>query len=169
MKNGITVTLHLSPLASRIIERDFAKERYGYDVSKSYIYDIIKSQLCRTPQTPSIGDDYTEKSIFITQKDFFVYGCHIKADGHKAISHIIEKMTRIEICNFVAVATASGAKRDTAIKHYLFENDIDEQLNFHAVKKYYQRNCMQLENMYRQLFAEMKKKENQKRTIDVNF
>ena len=171
MKRKITISLRLSPLAWQIIQRDCKQDRFAYDIAGTYIYDIVKSQLTRErqPPLPPTDDKHTVNKVYITHRDFERHGCEIRHEGHALISHIIERVVRIEICNFVAVATASGARRDTALKHYLFENDIDEQLNFHAVKKYYQRNCKGLEEAHKSLFAEMKEKENQKRKPDVNF
>ena len=124
MKNRITVKLKLSPLAWQIIKRDFDFEIFAYNISGSYIYDIVKSQLTKSPEE-NISDDgkYEVHSIFISEHDFFQHGAVIKPEGHLLISHIIEKIERTNICNFVAIAAARGAKKDTALKHYLFEND----------------------------------------------
>ena len=171
MKRKITIKLRLSPLAWQIIKRDCKRDRFAYNIAGTYIYGVVKSQLTREPQPPlePPDDKHTIDAVYISERDFERHGCEIRTEGHALISHIIERVVRIEICNFVAVATASGARRDTALKHYLFENDIDEQLNFHAVKKYYQRNCKGLEEAHKTLFADIKEKENQKRKPDVNF
>ena len=172
MKRKITIKLQLSPLAWQIIKRDCKRDRFAYDIAGTYIYDVVKSQLTREQQQqPSSAPDdkRTTDAVYISERDFERHGCNIRPEGHTLITHIIERLVRMEVCNFVAVATAAGIKRDTALKHYLFENDIDEQLNFHAAKKYYQRNCKELEKAHKKLFVDIKDNENKKRKSDVNF
>lgn len=164
MKHRITVKLKLSPLAWQIIKRDFDFEIFAYNISGSYIYDIVKSQLTKSPEE-NISDDgkYEVYSIFISEHDFFQHGAVIKPEGHLLISHIIEKIERTNICNFVAIAAARGAKKDTALKHYLFENDIEGILNFQTIKKYYQRKFGKKEQNYTNLFYELEKNKHNNR------
>lgn len=171
MKRKITIKLRLSHLAWQIIKRDCKRDRFAYDITGTYICDVVKSQLTRESQPPlePPDDKHTTDTVYISGRDLERRGCEIRPEGHTLITHIIERIARMEVCNFVAVATAAGIRRDTALKHYLFENDIDEQLNFHAAKKYYQRNCKELEEAHKKLFTDIKENENKKQKPDVNF
>lgn len=171
MNNRITVKLRLSPLAWQVIKKECKRGWFAYDISGTYIYDIVKSQLTKKQQPSLEPDDkkHLTDSVFITMRDFELYGHEIRHESHALISHIIERTARREINTFIATATACGIKRDTAIKQYLFENDIDEQLTFHAAKKYYQRNCKELEDEMKSLIDEIKKSEHKKIKPNVNF
>lgn len=171
MNKRITVKLRLSPLAWQVIKKECERGWFAYDISKTYLYDIVKSQLTKKQQPPLEPDDekHLTDSVFITMRDFELYGCEIRHESHALISHIIERTARREINTFIATAVACGIKRDTAIKQYLFENDIDEQLTFHAAKKYYQRNCKEMEEEMKSLIDEIKKSESRKIKPDVNF
>lgn len=150
-----TVTLHLKPMAWKILKRDFPFDGTAVDITRSHIYPFLISclqhrhvytaaELRRRP----VGLE--EGKVYITDYDFDRYGACVRSDRQASLSKIICDHEKDIICRHVAALHVyAGVSRRAAMRHILAENDFDfADLNLEALKKHYQRHYLTLENKF---------------------
>ena len=145
-----SIAIKVHPAVFRYLDSNFPKTGGAYDIRKHFLHDFLRVGLTRQPDTekPSKAfHGFHEINVVFTQRDCRQNGFSISESHQAAFSRLAYKFIQQTACQEVLYAhVAGGIPRDTAIKEYLLENLYEEhELNYAALRKYYQRNWMETE------------------------
>ena len=161
-KNIYKVKIKVHPAVVRHFENTFTKKHGAYDLRKHFYYNLISSGLTRkTVKVPSMlskrYEDMKEVEILITSWDYHHHGDIIPPVYQVALSQHIYKQILYDACTYTLFAHVYGLMaRDTAIKQYLFEYLFDEEeLNYPALRKHYQRHWLATEQALKDDLAQL--------------
>ena len=174
-KNFVTVQFSFEPAVVRYLENNFCKNSGVIDLRKTHIYPFLVLCLQRThvkskSSVPSSFNSYQEVNIAVKEWDYSHFGNKISPFAMIQLNNAIYKQIIRDACYRIMIAHVfSGIPRDTCIKDYLFEcYYTEEELNYAALRKYYQRNWMSKEKELRENLSFHLNSENEKqRTIHV--
>ena len=144
------ISIRVHPAVFRYLDSNFPKTGSAYDLRRHFLHDFLRAGLTRQPDTekpPKAFIGYTEIKVVFTHRDCRQNGFSISESHQAAFSRLAYKFIQQTACHEVLYAhVAGGIPRDTAIKEYLLENLYEEhELNYAALRKYYQRNWMETE------------------------
>lgn len=152
-----TIDIMLHPLAWHALRRDFPFDGTAVDLGRSWAYNIITQGLQRSYKAAPWEfsrqrEAATYGKIYITQYDAERYGLHMSLTRQANFSCIIYRLERQRLCQLTAYAHVMGGfSRDAAMRHFLDIDDIaDQEITFQSLRKYYQRNYRQNEELIRQ-------------------
>lgn len=149
-----TVTVRIHPAAARYIDNHFPLVSGAYDIRKSPLHAFVSAFLQKSDTDfrshASRRTETREVRLAVTAWDCEHYGDTVTAKSQLAISQHIYKTLLREACLEVMVMhTAGGIPRDTAIKNHLARNLYeDSELNYPALRKYYQRHFTEAERRF---------------------
>lgn len=129
---------------------------------KHFYYKLISAGLTRQKvAVPSMlskrYDKLKEVEIQITSWDYHHYGDEITPVYQVSLSKYLYEELLYNACYQVLLAHVYGLiPRDTAIKEYLLNSLFeDDELNYPALRKHYQRHWMETEKAFKNDLAEM--------------
>ena len=143
-----SVALHVHPAVRRWMEGTFPKLGGAYDLRGHFLHDYLRAGLTKQPQGETLEPpQLPEIRIAVSRRDGQRLGTEVPAAFQAEFSRLAYKYIQQTACMMVLFAhTAGGVPRDTAIKEYLLDNLFeDNELNYAALRKYYQRNWMETE------------------------
>ena len=140
------VNIRVHPAVKRYITNHFPDRCGAYDLRGHFLHDYLRAGLTKLPQNDE-PLQLPEIRIAISRRDGQRLGTEIPAAFQAEFSRLAYKYIQQTACMMVLFAhTAGGVPRDTAIKEYLLDNLFeDDELNYAALRKYYQRNWMETE------------------------
>lgn len=160
-----TVKIKVHPIVFRYFENTFLKAAGVYDLRKHPYYTFISMGLSRhnvtVPSCLSLRyGKMTEIEVGITSWDYHHYGDRISPVHQVAFSQFVQRQIIDNACYKILVAHVfAGIARDTAIKNYLLENlYYEEELNYPALRKHYQRHWIATEKEFKEQLDEMSTK-----------
>ena len=144
-----TVTIRVHPAVRRWFENTFPKVGGAYDLRGHFLHDFLRAGLTKEPQGGREPSPLPEVRVAVSRRDGQRLGTELPAAFQDDFSRLAYRYIRQTACLMVLFAhTAAKVPRDTAIKEYLLDNLYeDEELNYAALRKYYQRNWMETERM----------------------
>ena len=161
-KNIYKTKIRVHPAVLRYFENNFSKKQGVYDLRKHFYYNLISSGLTRkTVKVPSMlskrYEGLKEVEVLITSWDYHHYGDVIPPVYQVDLSQHIYKQVLYDACTYILFAHVYGfMARDTAIKQYLLENLFyEEELNYPALRKHYQRHWLATEKALKDDLAQL--------------
>ena len=144
------LTVRVHPAVLRYIDNTFPRTKDAYDLRRHFLHDFLCAGLTRQPGTekpPKAFYDFPVVKVVFSCRDCRQFGYYLSEVHQFAFSRLAYKFIQQTACHEVLYAhVAGGVPRDTAIKEYLLENLYEEdELNYAALRKYYQRNWMEIE------------------------
>ena len=154
------ITIRVHPAVFRHMENHFPKIGEAYDMRGHFFYDFLRSGLTRKSggaAPPQSFAQLLEVEIVFSRRDCQHYGYIIPEVYQSWFSRFAYKFIQHTACMEVLFAhVAGGIPRDTAIKEYLLNNLYeDDELNYPALRKYYQRNWMEAERQVLEEYSEL--------------
>lgn len=142
-----TVTIRVHPAVRRWLENTFPKTGGAYDLRGHFLHDFLRAGLTKEPQGRREPSPLPEVKVAVSRRDGQRLGTELPASFQEDFSRLAYRYIRQTACLMVLFAhTAAKVPRDTAIKEYLLDNLYeDDELNYPALRKYYQRNWMETE------------------------
>ena len=134
----------------RYIKNTFPMTCGAYDLRKHFLHDFLRVGLTRQPsmeRQSEVFHGFPEVKVVFSHRDCRQNGYILSENHQSAFSRLAYKFIQQTACHEVLYAhVVGGIPRDTAIKEYLLENLYEEdELNYAALRKYYQRNWMETE------------------------
>ena len=150
-----TVTICLSPLAWKVLRRDYRYDGSAVDISGSWLYHLLTSCLRRT-ETRTAAEcrkkpvGLVAGRIYISDYDDARYGHFVRLDRQAAISNTICAIERDNLCRLIAAMTAFGhVSRRAATLFYLDKFDYSEsEINYEKIRQHYKRHYLHVEQSY---------------------
>ena len=147
-----TVTIRVHPAVRRWMENTFPKTGGAYDLRGHFLHDFLRAGLTKEVKARTVPETFRslpEVKIAVSHRDCRILGGAIPEPLQAEFSRLAYRYIRQTACLMVLFAhTAAKVPRDTAIKEYLLDNLFeDDELNYAALRKYYQRNWMETERM----------------------
>jgi len=156
-----STTIKVHPAVFRYIDNTFEKTSGAYDLRGHLLYNFISTGLNRKSinmpsMIPLMYEKMKEIKIVIGSFDYHHYGWEIPPIHQVAISNHIYKQILFDACYRIMVSHVfGGLPRDTAIKEYLNEHFFEEEeLNYPALRKHYQRHWIDTEKIAKENVAE---------------
>ncbi len=145
-----SITIRVHPAVRRWFENTFPKSGSAYDLRGHFLHDFLRAGLARTAGSDKPSEAFSlfpEITVAVSRRDFRILGGTIPEALQVSFSRLAHKFIRETACHEILYAhIAGGIPRDTAIKEYLLANLYeDEEMNYAALRKYYQRNWMEAE------------------------
>lgn len=142
-----TVTIRVHPAVRRWMENTFPKSGGAYDLRGHFLHDFLRAGLTKEPQGRREPSSLPEVKVAVSRRDGQRLGTELPAAFQEDFSRLAYRYIRQTACLMVLFAhTAAKVPRDTAIKEYLLAYLYeDDELNYPALRKYYQRNWMETE------------------------
>ena len=145
-----TVTIRVHPAVRRWMENTFPKAGDAYDLRGHFLHDFLRTGLSKEVNARAVPEAFQslpEIKVAVSRRDCRILGDRIPEPLQAAFSQLAYKYIRQTACQGILFAhLAGGVPRDTAIKEYLLAYLYeDEELNYPALRKYYQRNWMATE------------------------
>ena len=145
-----SITIRVHPAVWRWFENTFPKSGSAYDLRGHFLHDFLRAGLARAAGSDKPSEAFRlfpEVTVAVSRRDFRTLGGAIPEHLQAAFSLIAYKFIRQTACQEILYAhVAGGIPRDTAIKEYLLANLYeDDEMNYAALRKYYQRNWMEAE------------------------
>ena len=142
-----TVTIRVHPAVRRWMENTFPKAGGAYDLRGHFLHDFLRAGLTKEPQGRREPSPLPEVKVAVSRRDGQRLGTELPAAFQEDFSRLAYRYIRQTACLMVLFAhTVAKVPRDTAIKEYLLDNLFeDDELNYAALRKYYQRNWMEAE------------------------
>ena len=145
-----TVTIRVHPAVRRWMENTFPKAGGTYDLRGHFLHDFLRAGLTKEVKARTVPETFRslpEVKIAVSHRDCRILGGAIPEPLQAEFSQLAYKYIRQTACQGILFAhVAGGVPRDTAIKEYLLAYLYeDDELNYPALRKYYQRNWMETE------------------------
>ena len=145
-----TVTIRVHPAVRRWMENTFPKAGGAYDLRGHFLHDFLRAGLTKEVKARTVPETFRslpEVKIAVSHRDCRILGGAIPEPLQAEFSQLAYKYIRQTACQGILFAhLAGGVPRDTAIKEYLLAYLYeDDELNYPALRKYYQRNWMETE------------------------
>jgi len=168
-KNFVSIKFSFEPSVVRYLENNIKKISGVFDLRKNHIYPFLVLCLQRHNNqskltVPSSFNSYKEVNIAVKEWDYSHFGDKISPMAMIQLNNVIYKQIIRDACYRIMVAHVfSGIPRDTCIKDYLFEcSYTEEEINYAALRKYYQRKWMNKEKELKENLAFIKNNETYK-------
>ena len=147
-----SVAIHVHPAVRRWMEGTFPKRGGAYDLRGHFLHDYLRAGLGRAVNARPVPEAFhslPEIKVAVSRRDFRILGDCIPESFQAEFSRLAYKYIQQTACHQILFAhIAGGVPRDTAIKEYLLSYLYeDDELNYAALRKYYQRNWMETEKM----------------------
>ncbi len=146
--NTDPVTVKVHPAVRRYFENTFPQSDGAFDLRGHFLHDYLRAGLTKEAvDTAEPSPRLVELRVLFSRRDCQRLGWTIPETYQASFSRLAYKHIQQTACLLVLYAhTAGGVPRDTAIKEYLLDNLYEEgELNYAALRKYYQRNWMEAE------------------------
>ena len=145
-----TVTIRVHPAVRRWMENTFPKAGGAYDLRGHFLHDFLRTGLSKEVNARAVPEAFQslpEIKVAVSRRDCRILGDRIPEPLQAAFSQLAYKYIRQTACQGILFAhLAGGVPRDTTIKEYLLAYLYeDDELNYPALRKYYQRNWMETE------------------------
>lgn len=145
-----TVTIRVHPAVRRWMENTFPKAGGAYDLRGHFLHDFLRAGLTKEVKARAVPETFRslpEIKVAVSRRDCRILGGAIPEPLQAEFSQLAYKYIRQTACQGILFAhVAGGVPRDTAIKEYLLAYLYeDDELNYPALRKYYQRNWMETE------------------------
>ena len=145
-----TVAIHVHPAVRRWMDGTFPKLCGAYDLRGHFLHNYLRAGLGRAVNARPVPEAFhslPEIKVAVSRRDFRILGDCIPESFQAEFSRLAYKYIQQTACHQILFAhIAGGVPRDTAIKEYLLSYLYeDDELNYAALRKYYQRNWMETE------------------------
>ncbi len=145
-----TVTIRVHPAVRRWMENTFPKAGGAYDLRGHFLHDFLRAGLTKEVKARAVPETFRslpEIKVAVSRRDCRILGGAIPEPLQAEFSQLAYKYIQQTACHQILFAhIAGGVPRDTAIKEYLLSYLYeDDELNYAALRKYYQRNWMETE------------------------
>ncbi|MDL2308349.1 hypothetical protein LJC53_02060 [Bacteroidales bacterium OttesenSCG-928-C03] len=161
-KNIYKVKVRVHPAVHRHLENNFQKKQGAFDLRKHFYYKLVSAGLSRGKvAVPSmLSKRYgklKEVEILVTSWDYHHFGDQIAPVYQVSLSKYLYEELLYNACQYVLLVHVLGLiPRDTAIKEYLLNNLFEQdELNYPALRKHYQRHWMETERTLKEDIANM--------------
>ena len=140
------ISIRVHPAVRRYLDNHFPQSGDAYDLRGHFLHDFLRAGLTKEAQ-PETDSGLPVIKVAFSRRDWRCLGHAVTEKHQAAFSRLAYKFIQQTACHEVLYAhVAGGIPRDTAIKEYLLENLYEEhELNYAALRKYYQRNWMETE------------------------
>ena len=124
-----TVTIRVHPAVRRWMENTFPKSGGAYDLRGHFLHDFLRAGLTKEPQGRREPSSLPEVKVAVSRRDGQRLGTELPAAFQEDFSRLAYRYIRQTACLMVLFAHK------------------DDELNYAALRKYYQRNWMETEKM----------------------
>jgi hypothetical protein len=150
----MTIDCLLTKGAWTVLRRECRYDGVGVDVTGSPWYIMVRLMLRREEVMRGgyarlqITDGEPGK-LYVRQEDVRRLGHYISIENQANLNYVILLRERERICEEVRAAKVfGGIARDAAIDYYLTKHDLDEEIKYGTMRKWYQRRYVHTEESY---------------------
>ena len=150
------ISIRVHPAVRRYFDNHFQQSGDAYDLRGHFLHDFLRAGLTKEAQ-PETDCSLPEIKVAFSRRDWKCLGHSVTERHQAAFSRLAYKFIQQTACQEVLYAhVAGGIPRDTAIKEFLLYNLFeDDELNYAALRKYYQRNWMEAERRALEEYADL--------------